>query len=448
MSKLIKPVFPGSVLPEDPAACRLLGLYPQRQEGLWLQRIKLPGGVITSRQWKCLADICEKHLGSTPMRLTTRQDIELHNIPGDTVPLIQKILHESGITGLGACGDTLRNITICPGSGLCQGSHDLQRLAVAVSMLLERYPQIYSLPRKFKISFSSCKNACAQPWINDLGYITKTVDGETVFDIIGAGSLGSSPATGIVLKKDVPLSDVLLVSLAAVRLFYEHGYREKRSKARLRHVRERVGDDVFIEMLDAEITKCRDEKFPLIADIVRHDEKFSRVAELNFAFGDITPSQAEAIAQLTLDKNVIVRIQNHHKISVYSLDTEKALGFISDSPHLNFLLNGPDVLSCPGTGYCKLALVDTNRAENDLREVMKGINAGPVRISGCPNGCAHTGVAAIGLSGRIKKIESGEKIEGFEVLTGGGMGKTPVLAQKKISFIPIAEIKTLFDKLP
>ena len=154
MNILNKPVFPGSVLPEDPAACRLLGLYPQRQEGLWLQRIKLSGGVITSRHWKCLADICEKYLGSTPMRLTTRQDIELHNIPGDKVPLIQKILHESGITGLGACGDTLRNITICPGSGLCQGSHDLQRLAAAVSILLEGYPQIYSLPRKFKISFS------------------------------------------------------------------------------------------------------------------------------------------------------------------------------------------------------------------------------------------------------------------------------------------------------
>ncbi len=448
MSKLKKPVFPGSVLPEDPAVCRLLGLYPQRQEGLWLQRIKLSGGIITSRHWKCLADICEKYLGATPLRLTTRQDIELHNIPIDKVPLIQKILHESGMTGLGACGDTLRNITICPGSGLCQGSHDLQRLAVAVSIVLERYPQIYSLPRKFKISFSSCKNACAQPWINDLGYITKSVDGETVFDIIGAGSLGSRPATGIVLRKDVPLSDVLLVSLAAIRLFHEQGDREKRSKARLRHVRERVGDDVFIEMLDAEITKCRDEKFPLIADIVRHDEKFSLVAELNFPFGDISPSQAEAIAQLSLDKNVIVRIQNHHKISVYSRDIGKALGFITGSSHLNFVLNGPDVLSCPGTGYCKLALVDTNRAENDLREVTKGINAGPVRISGCPNGCAHTGVAPIGLSGRIKKNESGERIEGFEVLTGGGMGKTPVLAQKKISFIPAAEIKTLFDKLP
>jgi sulfite reductase beta subunit-like hemoprotein len=78
---------------------------------------------------------------------------------------------------------------------------------------------------------------------------------------------------------------------------------------------------------------------------------------------------------------------------------------------------------------------------------MKGISAGPVRISGCPNGCAHTGVAAIGLSGRIKKNESGEKIEGFEVLTGGGMGKTSVLAKKQISFLPSTEIKSLLDKL-
>jgi len=447
MSNFKKPVFPCSILPEDPAQCRLLGLYPQRQEGLWLQRIKLPGGVITSRNWKYLADICDKHLKSTPMRLTTRQDIELHNIPGEKVALIQKILNEAGITGLGACGDTLRNITICPGSGLCQGSHDLQRLAVAVSILLESYSKIYSLPRKFKISFSSCKNACAQPWINDLGFITKTIDGETVFDIIGAGSLGSRPATGIVLKKDVPLSDVLLVSLAAVRLFNDHGDREKRSKARLRHVRERVGDDVFIEMLDDEIRKCRDEKFPLIADIVRHDEKFFRVAELNFAFGDVSPAQAEAIAQLTLDNNVIVRLQNHHKISVYSNDTEKTLKFIRSSSVLNLLLGGPDIASCPGTGYCKLALVDTNRAERDLRELLKDADVGPVRISGCPNGCAHTGVAHIGLSGKIQKNDSGEKIECFQILKDGGMGKTAALAKKHISFVPASEIKSLLDNL-
>jgi sulfite reductase (ferredoxin) len=447
MNILNKPVFPCAVLPEDPSECKLLGLYPQRQEGLWLQRIKLPGGVITSGHWKCLADICEKYLGSTPIRLTTRQDIELHNVPGDKVPMIQAEFHASGITCVGAAGDTLRNITICPGSGLCQGSHDLQRLAVAVSILLESYPQIYSLPRKFKISFSSCKNACAQPWINDLSFVTKIKDGETVFDVIGAGSLGARPATGIVLKKDLPLSDVLLVSLAAVRLFNGHGDREKRTKARLRHVRERVGDDVFIEMLDAEITKCKNEKFPLIADIVRHDKEFSRVAELDFAFGDITPVQAREIAQLTQDEGVKVRLQNHHKISVFARDAEKALKFIKSSSVLNYLLGGPDIVSCPGTHYCKFALSDTNRAEKDLREVLKDEDVGSVRISGCPNGCAHTGVAHIGISGRIQKNDSGENIEGFQILKGGGMGKTAALAKKHISFVPSSEIKSLLDKL-
>lgn len=447
MNTFKRPVYPSAVLPEDPAECKLLGLYPQRQKGLWLQRIKLPGGVITPGHWKCLAGICVKHLDSLPMRLTTRQDIELHNIPIDKVPLIQAELHAAGITCVGAAGDTLRNITICPGSGLCPGSYDLQRLAVAVSLLLEKYPQIYSLPRKFKISFSSCKNACAQPWLNDLGFITKIKDGEPVFDLIGAGSLGSRPAAGIVLKKDVPLADVLLAALAAVRLFNEHGDREKRSKARLRHVRERVGDDVFIEMLDDEIGKCRDEKFPLIADIVRHDEKFSLVAELNFPFGDILPSQAEAIAQLSLDDDVEVRIQNHHKLSVFAQNPEKVLRFINSSALLSSLLNGPDIISCPGTYYCKFALSDTNKAERELREVLKDVDMGSVRISGCPNGCAHTAVAHIGLSGRIQTNDSGEKIEGFQVLKGGGMGKTAALAKKHISFVPASEIKSLLDKL-
>ncbi len=447
MSVFKRPVFPSSVLPGDPAESRLLGLYPQRQEGLWLQRIKLPGGVLTPEHWNCLADICVKHLGSVPMRLTTRQDIELHNIPGEKVPLVQAELHSAGITGLGACGDTLRNITICPGSGLCRGSHDLQRLAVAVSILLEGFSDIYSLPRKFKISFSSCKNACAQPWINDLGFITKTENGETVFDVIGAGSLGSQPSAGIVLKKSVPLSDVLLVSLAALRLFNIHGDRAKRSKARLRHVRERVGDAVFIEMLDDEIRKCRDEKYPFIADLVRHDEKYSRVAELDFPFGDVSPDQANALARLMTDTAAEVRLQNHHSLSVFARDFLKSLNFIRSSSELNSLFEGPDIASCPGTGYCKLAMVDTGRAERELREILKDADAGSIRISGCPNGCAHTGVADIGLSGRIRKNDSGEKVEGFQVLKGGGMGKTSAISKEHISFVPLSEIKNILNML-
>ncbi len=74
------PVFPCSELPASPAAARLLGLYPQRQEGLWLQRIKVLGGALEPQQWVALADCCDRFTPGTPLLLTTRQDIEFHNV--------------------------------------------------------------------------------------------------------------------------------------------------------------------------------------------------------------------------------------------------------------------------------------------------------------------------------------------------------------------------------
>ena len=53
--------------------------------------------------------------------------------------------------------------------------------------------------------------------------------------------------------------------------------------------------------------------------------------------------------------------------------------------------------------------------------------------------CAQSAVADIGLIGRIKKDADGNKVEGFSVLTGGGMGKTPELAKQYSSFIAAEE---------
>ena len=75
-----QPAFPCAIVPSSPAECRLLGLYPQRQEGRWMQRVKILGGILTHHQWAALADMCRRFTPSTPLLLTTRQDIEFHNL--------------------------------------------------------------------------------------------------------------------------------------------------------------------------------------------------------------------------------------------------------------------------------------------------------------------------------------------------------------------------------
>ena len=76
---------PDSALQFTVAADKLHGVYPQKQTELYMQRIKIPGGMISWPQWRTVAQIQKSFSPDTPVHLTTRQDIELHNLCLDDV---------------------------------------------------------------------------------------------------------------------------------------------------------------------------------------------------------------------------------------------------------------------------------------------------------------------------------------------------------------------------
>ena len=45
-----------------------------------------------------------------------------------------------------------------------------------------------------------------------------------------------------------------------------------------------------------------------------------------------------------------------------------------------------------------------------------------IHLNGCPNACARTQVADIGLKGMIVTDADGNQVEGFQVHLGGGLG--------------------------
>ena len=92
-------------------------------------------------------------------------------------------------------------------------------------------------------------------------------------------------------------------------------------------------------------------------------------------------------------------------------------------------------MACTGIEYCKLAIVDTkNRAAalvDELERRFPGLDTPiTVNVNGCPNACARTQVADIGLKGQIVLDEDGRQVEGFQVHLGGGLGLDPVFGRK------------------
>lgn len=423
--------FPCRTMPTDPRIAKLLGLYAQRQEGLWMQRVRILAGVLTADQWQTLAQLARRFTPRTPLHLTTRQDIELHDLPADAVPAVQQELAGIGLTTLGSGGDTLRNLTVCPCSGLAAGTVDLLPLAHQIQELLQTVEGIYSLPRKFKISLSACAEACAQPYINDLGLVARQIGQAWGFEVVAGGSLGARPATGIRVFDWLPGEDVLPLVLAAVRVFAAQGDREHRGRARLRHVRERLGDGPFVSLLQQALDEARQDRPWPIPTLSAADGRFTERATLTFANGDITPDASDALAVLARRDDLRVRINNQHRVTLFGRDSAALSQALAASDALS-AARQPQlaVVACPGGRWCSKGLVDTNGLADRIRQEL-GHSLPPgttVCISGCPNGCVHSAVAQIGLLGTIAS-RNGVRIQAYHLLVGGNMGRAQEMAQ-------------------
>ncbi|NQU76745.1 MAG: nitrite/sulfite reductase [Planctomycetes bacterium] len=426
-----KIIFPCDRIPEASAIAKLLGLVRQRQDDLWMQRVKIPGGVLTAEQWRAVGRIALEFTPGAPLHLTTRQDIELHDLTCKQVPLVQAMLAEAGLTCLGAGGDSLRNVTVCPCSGILNGAVDLHPLAHQLRLAIEDEAGILSLPRKFKISLLSCSRACGAPWINDLGFVVRRKAGQYGFRVIGAGSLGSRPRTGMVLFDWLAVEEVLPAAIAAVRVFAAHGDREHRNLARFRHIRDRLGDKKFMALMVNEFETTRSQRVWPSAALTELENGFAAHLILTFPNGDLSPEAAEALACLAAIEDICIRISCHHKVIVLGSTDQQLREALSAFDPLGVPAEPQaTIVACPGTRWCKRALVDTNRIARRIGVELGGKLAPQITVcvSGCPNGCAHSAVADIGLIGQLVSVD-GRKTEAFDLLAKGGMGRNDKLAQ-------------------
>ena len=403
------------------AADRLHGVYPQRQTELYMQRIKIPGGRIKWPQWRTIVHLQKRFCTDTAVHLTTRQDIELHNLQADQTVEVQKMLSQIGLEVYGAGGDSLRNITVCSGCGLCKGSFDVFDISIAVKEYLQSLQAVANLPRKFKISFSGCRKNCAKPYLNDIGFI---VVSEEYFEVIVAGSLGPVPALGIKAYERLPVSDVFALCRAAVEMFTELGERNNRRKARFRHIREKLGDDAFLSELDRRFKEAKNkEPRPKINLLTKSNSGFKLLHRLNIPDGDIIAEQILLLADLCEPCGIESRINFEHGIELYGLELLK----LPES--MKVFENAPIIVCCPGNRSCPYGLINCQLSALMIRNVLaddKRFDNVRINISGCPNNCAHSTVAAIGLVG-LKR----NKKDCVQLYIGGGDGRNQNLAQKR-----------------
>ncbi|MGY8848347.1 MAG: nitrite/sulfite reductase [Burkholderiales bacterium] len=442
-------------------AARLqMGIYGQRQEGVNMIRIKLPGGRLNSKQLAVIADVLEKYVQHDVVHITTRQDIQIHYVPLGDTPEVLRLLATTGLTTREACGNTIRNVTACSLSGVCPRQHvDVNKhLDGAVQHFL-RNPLTQQMPRKFKISFSACESDCAQGMMHDMGVIAVQKGTKFGFKVVAGGGLGHKPHEAIVVEEFIEEKDLLLVMEAIVSLHNRYSDRVKRAKARIKFLVDRFGQEGFIEKYREELERTKaalatqeypkgewnsgiDSEIPGIGaprKLFEQKQSGLYVFPISTPMGNLNVVQLRGLARILefFELNEI-RVTQDQNMILINVEKEKidTLGTAVSKLDLGKPQTGDDVVACPGTSTCRLGITSStvlgpklSGGEHDLK----------IRVSGCHNGCAQPETGDIGMYGVGKRMH-GKLIPHYQMYLGGD-GKANGELAIKAPAVPAARIE-------
>lgn len=443
-----------------------LGTYAQRQDGVQMQRIKLPGGVLSSDQLIALADAAEKY-GSGFLHFTTRQDAQIYYIQLENCPDMMRGLAAAGITTREACGNTVRNITICYRSGIsAEEIFDITPYGEALTRYLLRNKFNQVMGRKFKIAFEGCSQDHAGMRFHDIGFQAqiRNVNGapQKGFQIYLGGGLGAVPILGELYTDFLPVEEMFRFASALLRLFDRYGERKNRMSARMKFLIKKMTWSKFKASLEKEIQKVQvsvkvsdylpeeTQRPPQTNDststkslstpdylawkrdnVIPHAQKGYQGVLIRLRLGDLVSPQAKDVARIAAEfSSSQLRVTPDQNLFLPWVKIADLSGVFLALQKLELAESGAETLedttTCPGADTCRLgitsakglgsAISDMTRIKlNAHQDLLKDIK---VKISGCPNGCAQHAVAQIGFQGAAL-TQDGKTVPANELYLGG-----------------------------
>jgi len=444
-----------------------MGVYGQRQEGVQMVRVKLPGGNLTPDQLDVIGDCVGDYAGRLPTdgtlstapekfaHVTTRQDIQANFVSLDDVVSFLRRLDASGLTTREACGNTVRNVSTCFLAGSCPAEYaDVSVHARRFAEYFLRHPLAQQFPRKFKVNFSGCAADCGLGGMHDIGFIATEQDGVQGFKVWAAGGLSSQPMSALLLEDFIPENEILLVGEALMRMHFKFSDRKRRARARLKYVAQKLGAEGFIaeyrkQRAVIESTHAADAGYPEAgwrtptAALPHSDSGVvdqhngQKAILLNLFRGDLTPVQCHAVAAAAraADTNAL-RVTTEQGVVIADVAADKvdaALKVLNDAGlSADFARGIADVVACPGTETCRLGITSSRGLAEALQPLMAELKkdvtlAGiTVKASGCQHSCGRHHIADLGFHGMAKKV-AGQAVPHYQLHVGGsGVGGSPL----------------------
>ena len=420
----------------------------------FMLRIRIPNGLLRSRQLATIADLCERYARGIA-DLTVRQNIQLHWIRIEDLPEVLEALWRCGLNSKGACGDVTRNVTGCPLSGVdAEELCDASPLAFEATKLLVANAEFYNLPRKFKISITGCRAWCTYPEINDIGLTavrrTLRANEEIGFSLRVGGGLSAEPHLATRLNAFVRWHQVLAVLQGMAELFRDSAsLREHRERARLKFLFLRQGwsGEDFLRELERRMGFRLDPAVeePAPADVYRdhvgiHGQKQPGYFYIGATVlrGRIYPAQMRAAAELAERfADGQLRTTNMQNLLIVNVRRENTQALARELERVELPVGGSPfrrgAIACSGTEFCKLAITETKSFSRwlveELEERLPEFDQ-PLKlhVTGCPNSCGQHWIADLGIEGKKLRVE-GRMVDAYYFCVGGAVGQNQAIAR-------------------
>jgi len=419
-------------------------------------RIRLPGGVLTPKQWLALDHVARTYAGET-LRLTTRQTFQMHGVLKFNVKTALKEINAVALDTIAACGDDNRGVMAVSNphrSAIHAQAYDLAcRTSAHFKPKTHAYYEIFLdgekvagegerddvepiygrtyLPRKFKIGFAVPPSNDIDVFAQDLGFIAIVGENDAIdgWNVSVGGGMGMThgepetyPRTGDVLGFCRP-EDLMAVAEAVVTIQRDWGDRTNRKHARLKYTLDDRGADAFRAEIAKRAGKPLETARPFTftsngdrygwtrgEDGKHHLTLFIENGRLrDFPDGRQLLTGMRRIAEvhdgeirITPNQNLIIaNVGDDKRAEIEALVAAHGLHGRAGALRRNSM-------ACVALPTCGLALAESERYLPSLvtkleeRLAAHGLADEDItlRMTGCPNGCARPYIAEIALVGK------------------------------------------------
>ncbi len=457
----------GSIAPGDTQISKFHGMYQQFDRDLekerkrqklepaysFLIRVRIPGGVVTPKQWLQMDDLSEQYANHT-LKLTTRQAFQLHGVIKTNLKKTMQGMNAALMDTIAACGDVNRNVMCHPNPAESELHAEVYDTARQISEHLlpstRAYHEIWLdeklvadsktdvepiygdryLPRKFKISVAIPPYNDTDIFSQDLGFIAIVENNQIIgYNIVVGGGMGTTfgmPETYPRLAEIIGFckpEQVVDVAEKVVLVQRDYGNRKNRKLSRLKYTIDNYGLDWFKAEVEKYLGYSLQEPKPF--SFTRNgdrlgwkkatDSKWSltlfveggRVANR----GDFKLKSAlREIAQNVDSQFILTGNQNLVIANVSESGKKKVISILKKFSVLPGEISGlrQNSIACVALNTCGLAFAEAERYLPSLVTKIESIldqyglfkEEIVIRMTGCPNGCGRPYLAEIGFVGK------------------------------------------------